>query len=112
MNIPGSLAVGNVAVQTVPYMSCRIDSTNPITIANNRGRVTPGVSLIQQGQWKIMLAAHPAGVDFVPHVTPCPPVGEIGCIAAWPHTLSNELFVATSTASGSPQPYSFYLTIF
>ena len=102
----------NVPLQTTPYISCRINATDPITITNNRGRVTPGVSLPQTGQWRLTFGAHPAGVEFVPHVTLCPQVSQIGCIAAWPHTLSTELFVTTSTASGSPQTYSFYITIF
>ena len=44
VNFPYSLTIGGVAVQTSPYISCRINATDPITITNNRGRVTPGVS--------------------------------------------------------------------
>ena len=112
VNVVGALNMNNVAVQTTPFISCRINATDPITITNNRGRVTPGVSLPQTGQWKLTFGAHPAGVAFVPHVTLCPAVGQTGCIAAWPHTLSTELFVTTSTAGGSPQTFSFYITIF
>ena len=112
VNIPGSLTVGSVAVQTVPYISCRINSTNPIAIKNNRARVTPGVTLLQAGQWKLTFGAHPAGVEFAPHVTLRPPTGETGFIAAWPHTLATELFIATSTVTGAAQTYSFYITIF
>ena len=103
----------NIPLQTTPFISCRINSTNPITITNNRGRVTPGAFLAQAGQWKLTFT-HPAGADFVPHVTLCPPIGETGMIAAWPHTAATlaELFVATSTVTGSPQTYSFYITIF
>jgi hypothetical protein len=85
--VSGALNMNNVAVQTTPYISCRINATDPITITNNRGRVTPGVSLPQTGQWRLTFRAHPAGVEFMPHVTLCPAVGQIGCIAVWPHTL-------------------------
>ena len=108
----GNVFYKSVPLQTSPYISCRINATDPITITNNRGRVTPGVSLPQTGQWRLTFGAHPAGVEFVPHVTLCPAVGQIGCIAVWPHTLSTELFVTTSTAAGSPQTFSFYITIF
>ena len=57
---------------------------------------------------------HPAGADFVPRVTLCPPIGETGFIAAWPHTTATptELFITTSTVNNSPQTYSLYITIF
>ena len=84
---------------------------SPITITNNRGRVTPGAFLTQAGQWKLTFT-HPAGTDFAPHVTLCPPVGETGMIAVWPQQVATELFVATSTVTGSAQTYSFYITIF
>ena len=111
---PDNILYKNVALQTTPFISCRINSTTPlITITNNRGRVTPSVSLPQAGQWKLTFT-HPAGADFVPHVTLCPPIGESGFIAAWPHVAATpvELFITTSTVNNSPQTYSFYITIF
>ena len=111
VNIPGSLTLGGVAVQTTTFISCRINSTNPVSITNNRGRVTPGAFLQQDGQWKLTFT-HPAGTDFVPHVTLCPPIGVTGMIAVWPQQVATELFVATSTVTGSAQTYSFYITIF
>ena len=44
-----SVLYRNVPLQTTPYISCRINATNPITITENRGRVSPNVSLIQAG---------------------------------------------------------------
>ena len=109
---PDNILYKNVPLQTIPFISCKVNATNPITTTHHRGRVMPGAFLQQAGQWRLTFGAHPAGVEFVPHVTLCPAVGQIGRIAAWPHTLSTELFVTTSTAGGSPQPYSFYITIF
>ena len=74
----------------------------------------PGAFLLQAGQWKLTLN-YPAGMDFVPHLTLCPPIGQTGFIAAWPHTIgtpTTELFIATSEVTGAPQTYSFYIAIF
>ena len=108
---PDNILYKNVALQTTPFISCRINSTNPITITNNRGRVTPGAFLQQDGQWKLTFT-HPAGMDFVPHVTLCPPLGVTGMIAVWPQQVATELFITTSTVTGSAQTYSSYITIF
>ena len=110
---PDNILYKNVALQTTPFISCRINATNPITITNNRGRVTPGAFLLQAGQWKLTFN-YPVGMDFVPHVTLCPPSGQTGFISAWPHTIGNpttDLYIYTSDVTGSPQTYSFYITI-
>ena len=73
----------------------------------------PGAFLHQAGQWKLTFD-YPPGMDFVPHLTLCPPTGQTGFIAAWPHTLgtpTTELFIATSEVTGGAQTYSFYITI-
>ena len=54
-------------------------------------------------------------MDFVPHLTLCPPIGENSFIAAWPHTIgtpTTNLFIYTCEVTGAPQTYSFYITIF
>ena len=74
----------------------------------------PGAYLSQAGQWNLTFT-FPAGMDFVPHLTLCPPIGQTGFIAAWPHTIgttTTELFIATSEVPGGAQTYSLYITIF
>ena len=76
--------------------------------------MTPGASLVQGGQWKLTFD-YPGGMDFVPLLTLCTPIGQTGFIAAWPHTIgtpTTELFIATSDVTGAGQTYSFYITIF
>jgi hypothetical protein len=112
--IPGSLTIGGIAAQTTPFISLKVNATNPISTSHHRGRVYPNVFLLQTGQWKVTFD-YPPGLDFVPHLTLCPPVGQTGFIAAWPHTLGNpttSLFIYTCEVTGSPQTYSFYITIF
>ena len=111
---PDNILYKNIPLQTIPLISCKVNATNPISTTHHRGRVMPGAFLQQAGQWKLTFN-YPPGMDFVPHVTLCPPIGQTGFIAAWPHTIGNpttELFIATSEVTGAAQTYSFYITIY
>jgi hypothetical protein len=65
VNIPGSLTIGGIAAQRIPYVSCRISGNTGV--GNSRGQITPTVSSPQAGGRTVTLTPpHPAGASMNP----------------------------------------------
>jgi hypothetical protein len=105
VNIPVSLTVGSVAVQRIPYVSCRVDGS----VVNNRGgQITPSSS---QNAGVVVLTLnppHPAGANFVPQVTL---ISEHGYVYVDPPASGSSLTVTIANVALAPSTLSFFLTI-
>ena len=67
VNIPGSLSIGGIAAQRIPYVSCRVDGTN---VNNRGGQVVPTADASQTGRTILTISPpHPAGGLFNPQAT-------------------------------------------
>ena len=98
----------SVALQTIPYVSCRISGNT--TVGNSRGQIAPTVSSSQAGGRTVTLSPpHPAGVSMNPHVTL---IGNWGNIYVDPPLNGSTLNVGTQNAAGSAANLDFYLLIF
>jgi hypothetical protein len=107
VNIPYSLTVGGVAVQRIPYVSCRISGN--IGVGNSRGQITPTVSSPQDGGRTITLTPpHPAGASMNPQVSL---ISNWGDIYVNPPTDGVTLTVGTRNAAGTAENLDFYLLI-
>ena len=97
VNIPGSLAVGNVAVQRTPYVSCRVSGNTGV--GSSRGQIVPTVSSSQAGARTVTLSPpHPAGASMNPSVTL---IGNWGNIYVDPPTDGATLYVGTQNTAGT-----------
>ena len=87
-------------------MSCRVDGS---TVTNRGGQITPSSSVVGAGQIDLTLTpGHPAGANFVPHVTL---ISEHGYVYVDPISSSTLLQVKISNVALSPSTLSFFLTI-
>jgi hypothetical protein len=106
VNIPYSLTVGNVAVQKIPYVSCRVDGPN---VSNRGGQVIPSSSVGASGQYDLTITPpHPAGANLVPQVTL---IGEHGYVLVNPSGNGQNLQIKIANVAIAPSTLSFYLVI-
>ena len=74
MNILGSLTVGSVAVERIPWISAHVDASG--AVLNNRGQkvatCSRGTPSIISGQHNIFWQAfnHPNDMNYIVHATP------------------------------------------
>ena len=107
VNIPGSLTIGGIAAQRIPYVSCRISGN--IGVGNSRGQITPTVSSPQAGGRTVTLSPpHPAGASMNPQVSL---ISNWGDIYVNPPTDGVTLTVGTRNAAGTAENLDFYLLI-
>ena len=106
VNIPGSLTVGSVALQRIPYVSCRVDGPN---VSNRGGQVVPSSSVGASGQYDLTITPpHPAGANLVPQVTL---IGEHGYVLVNPSGTGQSLQIKIANVALAPSTLSFFLTI-
>ena len=105
VNIPFSLTVGGVAVQRVPYVSCRVDGS---VVTNRGGQIIPPSSQNAGVVQLTLNPPHPAGVNFVPQVTL---ISEHGYVYVDPPASGGSLTVVIANVALSPSTLSFFLTI-
>ena len=104
----GNVFYKSVALQTIPYVSCRISGN--VGVGNSRGQIAPTVSSSQAGGRTVTLSPpHPAGASMNPHVTL---ISNWGNIYVDPPTNGGTLQVGTQSATGGAMNLDFYLLIF
>ena len=104
----GNVFYKSVALQTIPYVSCRISGNTGVS--SSRGQITPTVSSPQSGGRTVTLSpAHPAGVLMNPQVTL---IGNWGNIYVDAPINGSTLNVGTQTPAGTALNLDFYLLIF
>ena len=97
----------NIAVQRIPYVSCRVSGT---VVGNSRGQITPTSSSPQAGQINVVMnPARPAGANFTPQFFL---ISKLGYIYADPPISGGVLSVYTHIVAGTATNSGFYLTIF
>ena len=102
----GNVFYKSVALQTIPYVSCRVSGN---TVSNSRGQITPTVSSPQDGGRTITLTPpHPAGASMNPQVSL---ISNWGDIYVNPPTDGVTLTVGTRNAAGTAENLDFYLLI-
>ena len=63
---PTNVLYRNVALQRIPYVSCRVSGS---TVSNSRGQITPTSTASSGLITVVMSPAHPAGATFTPQVS-------------------------------------------
>ena len=112
MNIPGSLTVGSVAVERIPWISALVLANG--TVVNNRGQkvatCSKGTPTQITGEYNIFWQQfnHPDVMNYIVHVTPCE--GEAFIYVST--RQSNQVRILASTRTGSPIDNAFFITIY
>ena len=107
VNIPGSLTIGGIAAQRIPYVSCRVDGSN---VNNRGGQVAPTADASQTGRTILTISPpHPAGGLFNPQVKL---ISNWGYIYVDSPFTGGSLSVWTANSSLSFATLSFFLLIF
>ena len=106
VNVPYSLTIGGVAVQRIPYVSCRVSGN---IVSNSRGQITPTSTASSGLITVIMSPAHPAGATFTPQATL---IGNRGEIYIDPPTSGGSVSIYTFNTDGAQSTLEFCITIF
>ena len=102
----GNVFYKSVALQRIPYVSCRVDGPN---VSNRGGQVIPSSSVGASGQYDLTITPpHPAGANFVPQVTL---IGEHGYVLVNPSGNGQNLQIKIANVAIAPSTLSFYLVI-
>ena len=105
VNVVGSLNVAGVAVQRVPYVSCRVSGS---TVSNSRGQITPTSTASSGMITVVMNPAHPAGAQFTPQFSL---IDSVGFIYADTPISGGSVTLYTYNFAGTATNLDFYLTI-
>ena len=102
----GNVFYKSVALQRIPYVSCRVFGT---TVLNSTGQVTPSVSSSLSGYRTVaMTPPHPAGANMTPMAT----LTSAGRIVATPPTTGSSVEIIPYNVADSAANIDFYLLIF
>ena len=102
---PNNILYKNVALQTIPYASCRVSGS---IVSNSRGQITP-TSTASSGQITVVMSpAHPAGANFTPQATL---ISNRGDIYVDPPISGGSVTIYTFNTAGTQTNLDFYLTI-
>ena len=97
----------SVALQRIPYVSCRISGNTGV--GNSRGQITPTVSSSAAGGRTVTLTTpHPAGASMNPQVSL---ISNWGDIYVDPPTDGGNVSVSTRNEAGTAENLDFYLLI-
>jgi hypothetical protein len=103
---PTNVFYKSVALQRIPYVSCRISGNTGVF--NSVGQITPSVSSSASGYRTVTLTTpHPAGVNFTPMAT----LTGDGGLRVVPPTSSTSVEVITYNVAGTATNIDFYLLI-
>ena len=104
---PDNILYKNVALQRIPYVSCRVDGSN---VNNRGGQVAPTADASQTGRTILTISPpHPSGGLFNPQVTL---ISNWGYIYVDSPFTGGSLSVWTANSSLSFETLSFFLLIF
>ena len=102
---PTNVLYKNVALQRIPYVSCRVDGS---VITNRGGQITPSSSQNAGVVELTMNPPHPAGANFVPQATL---ISEHGYVYVDPPASGSSLTVIIANVALAPSTLPFFLTI-
>jgi hypothetical protein len=100
-----SVLYRNVALQRIPYVSCRVSGS---IVSNSRGQITPTSTASSGAITVVMSPAHPAGADFTPQVSL---ISNRGDIYIDPPISGGAFTIYTFNTAGTQTNLDFYLTI-
>ena len=102
---PTNVLYKNVALQRIPYVSCRVSGS---IFSNSRGQITPNSTASSGLITVTMSPAHPAGATFTPQATL---ISNRGDIYVDPPTSGGAVTIYTFNTAGTQTNFDFYLTI-